>query len=114
MAEWINVKDRLPEKDEVVIALIIGSDFIIQEEGETLADAIARARKHKRVTLAYLDDDGWYGSDGFPEIIAPSYWMPLPEPPKEDEEEIRSMTRKNYCDQLSALGYNPDGTQKDE
>lgn len=82
MAEWISVKDRLPEKDEAVIALIIGSDFIIQGKGETLEDAIARARKHTRVTLAYLDDDGWNGFDGFPEIVSPSYWMPLPEPPK--------------------------------
>lgn len=84
MIDWINVKDRLPEKDDVVIALIIGSDFIKQEEGETLEDAIARARKHTRITLSYLDDDGWNGFDGFPEIVSPSYWMPLPEPPKEE------------------------------
>ena len=84
MDEWISVTDRLPEKDEVVIAFVIGSDFIIQEEGETLEDAIARARKHNRITLAFLADDGWNGWDGFPEIVSPSYWMPLPEPPKEE------------------------------
>lgn len=91
--EWISVKDRLPEKDKVVIALIIGSDFIIQKEGETLADAIARAQKHKRVTPVFLDEDGWNGLDGFPEIIAPSYWMPLPEPPKEGPHDLPDQDR---------------------
>lgn len=36
-----------------------------------------------------------------------------PEPPKEDEEENRRMARQNYYDQLSGLGYNPDGTPKE-
>ena len=36
------------------------------------------------------------------------------EPPKEDEEENRRIARQNYSDQLSGLGYNPDGTPKEE
>ena len=82
---WISVEDRLPEKDTVVLTVIIGSDFIVQEKGETMQQAHKRSRKEPvRVSMGFIGSDGWYGADGFPEIIRPSYWMPLPEPPKED------------------------------
>lgn len=81
--EWISVKERLPKKEETVLTVIIGSDFIVQEEGETVQQAIERCRKEPvRVSMGFIGSDGWYGADGFPEIISPSYWMPLPEPPQ--------------------------------
>lgn len=83
--EWISVKKRKPKKNQLVIAAIFGSDLIIQKDGETLAQAIQRLRKTcRRVTLAYIDNDGlWNDYEGMPEIVSPSYWMPIPEPPKD-------------------------------
>lgn len=61
MAEWISVKDRLPEEDTDVLALLPFGDCVVVERcGKTW-----KAR--------------W---DGTNLDYAPPYWMPLPEPPK--------------------------------
>ena len=85
--EWISVKDRLPEKQKIVIICTIGSDFIKQKYGETLEQALERCRKEPAIVeLGFLGSDGgWYEYEGFPAVISPSYWMPLPEPPKEEQ-----------------------------
>lgn len=84
---WIPVTEATkPDKYQEVLTTIVGTDLIFQEEGETLEEAVERARRsHVRVTMSFLDDDG-YWNDAFmggPEIIQPSYWMPKPAPPKE-------------------------------
>lgn len=63
MPGWISVDDRLP--DNCVQVLICYDNGFI--------------------SIGYWDDDlcEWDGLDD-EEITKPSYWMPLPEPPKED------------------------------
>jgi hypothetical protein len=58
MAEWISVKDRLPEDDRNVLVYseICG------------------------IVIADYDTNGW--CDQQYNFIRPSHWMPLPEPPK--------------------------------
>lgn len=86
---WISVKDRLPERFKTVLVAVFGHDLIVQRDGETLEDAINRTFKIVRyVTTGSIDEtDDWNGSDGYPMMVQPSYWMPLPEPPKEEHDE---------------------------
>lgn len=85
---WIPVTERLPEQDVSVIGAVYHTDLIIAEDGELIEEAYARcqaeAAKHPRGELCFYGEDGWYGCDGFPMICAPSCWMPLPDPPKEE------------------------------
>lgn len=81
---WISCKDRLPEPDTMVIVASYGSDIVIPEDSETVEECCERLKKERvRVTLGFIGSDGWYGSDYFPLIVTPSFWQPLPEPPKE-------------------------------
>ena len=57
--EWISVKDRLPEKDEIVI-ICTDDNFIYA--GELVGDTW------------FLDNDSW--------TATVTYWMPIPQPPK--------------------------------
>lgn len=68
--QWISVKDRLPE--------------ICQ-------DVLVYCKNTQRVTIGrfahWYDNDGWdiVGTKGrFNDIV--THWMPMPEPPKEGEE----------------------------
>lgn len=63
MAEWISVKDRLPDKNGTVIGCYIGGDmeFVVYYNGEFLS----------------------YDEEGYPhKAHYITHWMPLPEPPK--------------------------------
>lgn len=87
---WIPAAERLPECGTEVLAAIYGTDLIVQEDGESLEDAVRRARSGPgRVEMGYLDQDGIWTEIlfGAPMMVLPRYWMPLPEPPKNDEEE---------------------------
>ena len=57
--EWISVKDRLPDDDEVVI---ICTDKNFVYAGELIGDTW------------FLDNDSW--------TATVTHWMPLPKPPK--------------------------------
>ena len=57
--EWISVKDRLPEKDEIVI-ICTDKNFIYA--GELVGDTW------------FLDNDSW--------TATVTHWMPIPRPPK--------------------------------
>lgn len=90
--KWIPCDDRLPEDDRMVLVSICGSDIIMINEGESLEDALERNWKtHRRVSTGYYvrdeDDEGWY-NDGFPMIVRPVAWMPIPvyEPYNPDKE----------------------------
>lgn len=62
--EWISVKDGLPEDKR---------------------DILVWSPRYQEVVIAWYDEeeDFWRTDDNFAPF--PSHWMPLPEPPKEDE-----------------------------
>lgn len=88
--EWTLCKDQMPPLGVDVIVAIWGSDLIICKEGETVEDAVKRVDNEVRYTTIaqYVRDrdlDGnewmdWFGADGFPMIVKPVAWMPMPEP----------------------------------
>ena len=91
---WIKVSEKKPEVDEMVIVACYGSDIIRPNEGESIGECMARLQRECiTVTLGYLDEEGfWNGADYFPMMIAPTFWQPLPDPPipqppKEEEQE---------------------------
>ena len=68
MAKWISIEDRLPRKCGEYLCIVYGLD----------------KRPHIYV-LYYANERGFYDYDGeygYYDVDA-SYWMPLPEPPKE-------------------------------
>lgn len=82
-AEWIPCSEQMPEKDCAVIVAVYGSDMIVPEPGETPEEAAERIRKeHRYTTEAFLGSDGWYTPDYCPLMVAPTYWMPMPEAPE--------------------------------
>ena len=92
MAEWISVKDRLPEQyektfrgirayngEEIVKTRIVSDDMLVSYLDE---------RGRRKVGISYMLDGEWNGMvrgrdgiDVFTKAI--TRWMPLPEPPKE-------------------------------
>lgn len=86
---WVGVEDRLPALGEMVLVTIHGSDMIQLQPGETLAEAVERARKgFRRVTIGMLDgEEEWTEADGWPMVVKPVTWAPLPEPWEEEEDE---------------------------
>lgn len=64
MSEWISVEDRLPEKGQVVL--------VAMPKGTVTLGGI---RKKTQAWDVFLDMAIW--------TAEPTYWMPLPEAPKE-------------------------------
>lgn len=87
---WIPCSERLPEKHQMVLTTIKGVDLFRECVDKNFFEALATAKKRTWVSVGYLGDDGWYGADGFPQIVQPIAWMPVPEPYKEGEEDGRS------------------------
>lgn len=55
--------------------------------GETVGDSFRRVQNDVvRVSVGFIGSDGWYGADFCPLVVAPTYWMPLPEPPEQEPE----------------------------
>lgn len=77
---WIPCAERLPEEMQMVIVTIRGHDVIRCEDGETIEEAIDRVMQMLRVSVGFRDEDGWNGVDGYPMMVQPVAWMPLPEP----------------------------------
>lgn len=71
MSKWISVNERLPKKDELVLAIANGKPA----NNITLVDAYE---------LGKYTDEGWI-IDEWPEWrdAKVTHWMPLPEPPGE-------------------------------
>lgn len=71
MAEWISVKDRLPE---------CGVSVLIHfKSGLNMAAGFLQDVDEDRTMWCAYTDDGFYADCDY----EPSHWMPLPEPPKE-------------------------------
>lgn len=79
--EWILCDERLPKEGQMVLTTIRGHDVIIHQEGETLEEAMERIWNDVcYVSIGFIGSDGWYGADGFPQVVHPIAWMPLPKP----------------------------------
>lgn len=85
---WVRVEDRPPALGEWVLVTIHGSDIIQLQPGEDIGIAVMRARKTIRhVTIGMLDgEEGWTGADGWPMVVKPVAWAPLPEPWEEADD----------------------------
>lgn len=83
--DWIPCSERLPKTGVLVLVSISGSDVIKVQEGESMWEAIDRVRKTvRRVEVGFWSNEegweGWTDISGFPMIVQPAAWMPLPEP----------------------------------
>ena len=82
---WISVKDRLPEKEgKYLVYINDGRDFI------GMACFYLDLHKFNKYEFPNQHRPGWcqYDSEwGDYEVSNVTHWMPLPEPPKEDERE---------------------------
>ena len=63
--QWRSVEDELPKEEDVVVIFTHPYRPFITEN-----------------TVAYLDGEDWYTVNG--ELIRPTHWMSIPEPPKEE------------------------------
>ena len=79
---WISVEDRLPsreglEPDEVEYVLV----------SEQYFDAITGEKLGSYVSICGFEHDGWSKFDNFGYVRTENitHWMPLPEPPGEDD-----------------------------
>ena len=67
-SQWRSVEDELPEIDKEVVVVYshpLTPNFIEK-------------------AMAYSDGEDWYTTDG--EHLRPTHWMPIPEPPKTENE----------------------------
>lgn len=71
MAEWISVKERLPEKDEEYY-----------RRNDCWPEYIVMIAEGIVPTTLEWDGESW--SDDY-DCYNVTHWMPLPEPPKEEE-----------------------------
>ncbi len=78
MAEWIDVNERLPERDgETVLCYVKNSST----EGETYVTGCIQQRKHWFLQTCNI------GVATFPNHYwKVTHWMPLPEPPRTPKE----------------------------
>ena len=78
MAEWISVKDRLPSREG-----------LMDDEKEYVLVSLRWTDGYQAVSICGYEKDGWSKRDGFglmrDDYKHITHWMPLPEPPKEDE-----------------------------
>ena len=87
--EWMLCDERLPDEGHMVLTTIRGHDVIIPQEGETIEEAIERIWNDVcYVSIGFVGSDGWYGADGFPQMVHPIAWMPLPKPWKGADDEL--------------------------
>lgn len=67
MAEWISVKDRLPENDDDVLLCFNTGVMVVG------------FRSNYDELCAHIDEEYYANCK-----TCPTHWMPLPEPPKEE------------------------------
>ena len=75
MGNWISVEDVLPQLDE---------DVLVFSHGQISVCSLVRP-DYETADLVWEDVYGFWDDDEG--ISAVSYWMPLPEPPKERKHE---------------------------
>ena len=76
MSEWISVKDRLPDEDDI-------NDYLITDGKRCFVGFYHhKAKGWDNFTLGWIQE---YYADGEVDDIEITHWMPLPEPPKESD-----------------------------
>ena len=91
VAEWVSVKERMPEPDRMVLTAIYTTDLIWQKDGETIEEAAARvqaeaAARPRREIGAWNEEDGWYECVfGAPMVCQPEYWLEIPDAPRKEQ-----------------------------
>lgn len=83
MNEWISVKDRLPNYDQ--LALLWQSELQAQFVGRRVDSGLAFPLYYWECTSEFFE--AWK-EIYFPKLMhegTVSHWMPLPEPPKEEK-----------------------------
>ena len=98
--KWILCDERLPKEGQMVLTTIRGHDVIIVQDEETFEEAIERVWNEVcYVSVGFIGSDGWYGADGYPLIVHPIAWMPLPKPYTADcKTEPNSSEKPNNCE----------------
>lgn len=83
--EWISVKDRLPEDEAGLVfhddGMLCFTTVLIFDGYVTIGNRLIV----KKVGSQYLDKlatDGWVWGENRKSV---THWMPLPEPPKEEQ-----------------------------
>ena len=94
MTDWIKCSDQLPEEDKTVIVACYWTDVIpLPDMTVTIRPDIKDGYIVLRITLGSISsecgDKLWYEEDGFPMVVAPTYWMPIPEAPKIKRSELK-------------------------
>ena len=88
---WVSVKDRLPEETESMFARFYATEkwdhAMWKNESETVLVCIRFPDGGRKVTIGRLHDGKWNTtvSKVLPHEV--TYWMPLPEPPEEVNED---------------------------
>ena len=91
----------------MVLTTIRGHDVIIVQDEETFEEAIERVWNEVcYVSVGFIGSDGWYGADGYPLIVHPIAWMPLPKPYRKTES---NSEKPNNCEECEHWNDTEDG-----
>lgn len=76
MTKWISFKEQIPPLDKPVLAWRVGEHWA---EGKSCY-----------AIIHWSNDRGWvdYWDGDRAELMPPKYWMPLPEKPETDKNEV--------------------------
>lgn len=87
MNDWIGVKDKLPEMTEKVTEIDGDREYTLWYESKpVLAFDETTFDERSRIQAAVLTDDGvWLTTFDERRLENVTYWMPMPELPKEGE-----------------------------
>ena len=91
MPSWVSVKDRLPEEHESIFHKFLGtpmwSSAMWQQESDKVLVCVSFPDGTRIVTTGCLHNSDWMTtvSKTLPQTV--THWMPLPEPPKEENDE---------------------------
>lgn len=84
--EWIDIKDRLPKRNETVDLWIVGDSNTVN----FYDTSVGRHAKQGRTTNWLWDGQRWCATGGLSMFLSSgvevTHWMPLPAPPTKQEE----------------------------
>ena len=86
---WVSVKDRIPEETESMFTRFHATEkwdrAMWKNESETVLVCVLFPDGGKKVTVGRTHDGEWSTSISKVLPHEVTHWMPLPEPPKEDD-----------------------------